>query len=149
MKRTLPLNPFTELLPQQHGDVAGAYARIGWEQMRAEGELRLADSKPNPKPEPARSAAETEAPRAETRAQKPLVVVPKVDHGGRGQLGDDEALAAIRQRENARRERIAAREAKEARDRRAREAATRGEAAELGAAPATTAEAAHVEAKAR
>ena len=152
VKRTLPLNPFSELLPQQHGDVAGAYARIGWEQMRAEGELRLAESRPNPEPEPepARSAPESEAPGAETRPEKPPVVVaPKVDHGGRGQLGDGEALAAIRQRENARRERIASREAKEARDRRAREAATRGEAAELGAAPATTTEAARVEAKAR
>ena len=45
VKLSLPLNPFHELLPQQHGNVAAAYGRIGWEQMRAEGEIRLADAK--------------------------------------------------------------------------------------------------------
>jgi len=99
VKLSLPLNPFHELLPQQHGDVAAAYGRIGWEQMRAEGEIRLADAKPKLGAEP--------------RAENP-VVLPKSDHGGRGQLRDGEALAAIRQRENARRARIAAREANEA-----------------------------------
>ena len=113
VKLSLPLNPFHELLPQQHGDVAAAYGRIGWEQMRAEGEIRLADAKPKLGAEP-RAENETEAtPGAEPRAENP-VVSPKSDHGGRGQLRDGEALAAIRQRENARRARIAAREANEA-----------------------------------
>ena len=113
VKLSLPLNPFHELLPQQHGNVAAAYGRIGWEQMRAEGEIRLADAKPKLGAEP-RAENETEAtPGAEPRAENP-VVSPKSDHGGRGQLRDGEALAAIRQRENARRARIAAREANEA-----------------------------------
>ena len=114
VKLSLPLNPFHELLPQQHGDVAAAYGRIGWEQMRAEGEIRLADAKPKLGAEP-RAENETEAtPGAEANEAENPVVSPKSDHGGRGQLRDGEALAAIRQRENARRARIAAREANEA-----------------------------------
>ena len=72
VKLSLPLNPFHELLPQQHGNVAAAYGRIGWEQMRAEGEIRLADAKPKLGAEP-RAENETEAtPGAEPRAENPV-----------------------------------------------------------------------------
>ena len=40
VKRAVPLNPFAELTPRQHADVAGVYESLGWDGMKLEAEAR-------------------------------------------------------------------------------------------------------------